>query len=147
VVAGGFSSCALLSDGTARCWGRNHRGQLGDGTRKDRTKTPTPVVGLKNIKTIALGLSHGCAATAKGQVFCWGRNNYGQLGDGSTVERLRPVRVAQLAGVTQLALGFTHSCALTSGGEVMCWGDDRRHQLGRNRKDQRANPRPVFVVP
>lgn len=86
-------SCALLATGTVKCWGSNERGQLGDGTTIDRP-TPVEVVGLNaGALSLSAGGVHTCAVTRTGGAKCWGTNGNGQLGDGTTDRRLRPVDV------------------------------------------------------
>jgi alpha-tubulin suppressor-like RCC1 family protein len=81
--------------------------------------------------TLATGLIHNCAVTRAGGAQCWGANRRGQLGDGTTIDRLTPVPVAGLSsGVVALAAGAMHSCALTEAGGVKCWGDNGYLQLG-----------------
>lgn len=92
VAVGEAHTCAWMTDGTARCWGSNGWGVLGDGTTTDRT-TPTPVAGLVGVVELALGSYHSCARTADGRVRCWGPNNAGQLGDGTSQDRLVPTLV------------------------------------------------------
>jgi len=92
-IAAGYShTCAVRSDGSARCWGYNNRGQLGDNTKIERL-TPVPVSGLSNAVAIAAASYFTCAVRSDGSVRCWGDNAYGQLGDGTTTDRLTPVPV------------------------------------------------------
>ncbi|MCB9557941.1 MAG: hypothetical protein H6707_17645 [Deltaproteobacteria bacterium] len=83
-------SCALLTNGSAKCWGNNYFGELGDGTKTER-HTPIAVPGLSNVKQLALGANHTCALLNDGSIRCWGRNSSGQLGDGTTTLRSTPV--------------------------------------------------------
>ena len=131
IAAGGAHTCALAADGSVLCWGSNLLGQLGDGTTTDRT-TPTPVSGLASgVVSIAVRGPHTCALTAEGSVLCWGFNAEGQLGDGTSTDRLVPTVVPGLvSGTTAVTVGNRHTCALNAAGRVVCWGDDEEGQLG-----------------
>jgi len=124
-------SCLLTTTGDVKCWGSNEFGQLGDGTTTNKKK-PTKVSGLSGVvvRAIAVGASHSCALTTTGNVKCWGKNEYGQLGDGTSKQQKKPVKVSGLNGARELSdiraivLGSFHSCALTTTGGVNCWGLD-----------------------
>ena len=81
-------------------------------------------------RQIVAGGAHSCAILPDTTVKCWGHNAYGQMGDGSAVNRLTPVSVSGLSGVQQLTAGYQHTCAILSTGEVKCWGYNGMGQLG-----------------
>ena len=124
-------TCAVTADHRLLCWGENSYGQLGDGTVQNRT-SPVEVLALAGTAgAVAAGHHHTCALTLAGGVLCWGRNSEGQLGDGSTRQRLAPVAVVGLgSGVVAIGAGFAHTCALLATGGVRCWGNNFHGQIG-----------------
>ncbi len=122
VSVGGEVACALLSGGTAQCWGWNIVGQLGSGTTLD-SATPVTVIGITGATAISVGSSSACALLSGGTVQCWGDNQAGELGDGTTIDSPTPVSVGGLTNATSISVGEEFACALVSGGTVQCWGD------------------------
>ena len=138
-------SCAVLSTGTVRCWGWNTSGQIGDGTTGTRL-TATQVPSLTDVVDVAAGFEHTCALTSTngGEVFCWGRNTEGQVGDGTLVNRPLPVKVQGLSGVKQLRANGNFNCAVLSDDSVKCWGHGTNGQLGNNALVNSTIPVSVF---
>jgi len=141
IAAGGTHTCAVLDTGRAKCWGRNNRGQLGDGGSPGGS-TPAGVQGLSGAATVAAGFEHTCALLTDGRVMCWGHNGYGQLGDGGGSGQFSdvPVRVRKLRGAIAIAAGSFHTCAVLDTGRAKCWGNNSNGQLGDGTTDQRSIP-------
>ncbi len=172
--------CGVTVTDNVYCWGNNSWGNLGDPEVYPRDENNNPVVDgaqvkgnfsarpvavkvmkggvpviLSDIKNVAMGNRHACAVTNGGEVYCWGSNNHGQLGNVPFYEEISPdlnnhqsfVAVKVLKGqqennpseyltrVEYLQLGQDHSCALTVEGEVYCWGDNSTYQLGGDYDD------------
>jgi alpha-tubulin suppressor-like RCC1 family protein len=149
ITVGYESACALLSDGTAKCWGSNDHGQLGDGTTTDSyvPVTVSNLTGAVAIRIIgAYDDPHACALLSDGTAKCWGNNWTGQLGDGTTTNSFVPVAVSGLSGAVAIALGYYHSCALLSDGTAKCWGSNTNGQLGDGTTTQSSTPVVVSGV-
>ena len=142
VAAGGFDSLALTSSGAVYAWGYNADGELGDGNKKN-TDVPVKVKLSAKVTAIAVGgeadgvgsvhpsPGHGLAVTSSGAVYAWGSNADGELGNGTTTNSDKPVKVKKLsAKVTALAAGQLNSLAATSSGAVYAWGGNDFGQLG-----------------
>jgi alpha-tubulin suppressor-like RCC1 family protein len=126
-------SCALLSGGGAACWGSNVFGDLGSGSTAIDSAIPLTVSNLTGATELASGNEHVCALLAGGSASCWGDNEWGQLGDGTSGEpsdARTPMVVMGLTGATELAAGLLHTCARMATGAVECWGLDLDGQLG-----------------
>ena len=131
VASGGSHTCALLSDGTLRCWGANDVGQLGVGATSAPLPTPQVVPSLSALKYVALGANHTCALAAT-TVSCWGANDNGQVGTGtpSPSEPLPVPVTLPFSAVGGLVTGRAHTCARTLSGSFYCWGDNSYGQSG-----------------
>ncbi len=142
-VSGGYSSghsCAVVAGGQVRCWGDNSAGQLGDGSTTAKRSTIFAVPGLTGAAEVVAGSEHSCARLSAGQVRCWGGNDAGQLGNGTTTGSSVPVTVSGLTGVTALSAGPAHTCAVVAGGEVRCWGANFSGQLGNGSTTGSSSP-------
>lgn len=140
VAAGWLQSCALLDNSQVRCWGQNNAGQLG----LDRTTTPVAAADSAPVdlggpaSAISSGRMHTCALLTSGAVKCWGYNNSGQLGLGTTDnvgDDESPAEVTAIdlgAGRTAraIAAGYEHTCAILDNGALRCWGRNSSGQLG-----------------
>ncbi len=140
IAAGEYFSLALKSDGTVWAWGANYNGQLGIGTTVSEQDTPMQTSGLSGIVAVAAGASHGLALKNDGTVWAWGNNSYGQLGDGTTKQRLAPVQVEGLSSIIAIGAGQDHSLAVRSDGTVWAWGYNCSGQIGDNTTTNRLVP-------
>ncbi len=144
IALGGSHTLALRQDGTLWAWGYNGYGQLGDGTTTSNGRVyPGTVPGLSDVTAMAGGSGHTVALRQDGTVWAWGRNDYGQLGDGTDTQRLSPVNVPGLSGVTSLAAGLVHTVALRQDGTVWAWGHNGFGQLGDGTTTRRTSPAQV----
>jgi alpha-tubulin suppressor-like RCC1 family protein len=135
-------TCAIKQDGSLWCWGHNEHGQLGDGTTVD-SPLPVQVTGLggpARIVAVSRVGAFTCASTAT-QILCWGLNDRGQLGDGSTLEHHTPAPVSGLTGSFELRAGAAHACV-----RDYCWGANEFRQLGDGTRVDRTTPVPFGVL-
>jgi Fibronectin type III domain/Regulator of chromosome condensation (RCC1) repeat/Putative Ig domain len=151
IAAGGYQSCSIES-GKAYCWGDNGFGELGDGSTAGSSVPvavdTSGVLAGKTLTQIAAGGGFTCALDTAGAAYCWGLNNWGNLGDGSTTSSGVPVAVdtgGVLAGktLTQIAVGGEHACALDSSGAAYCWGLNSSGELGAGSTADSSVPEAV----
>lgn len=150
-------TCALLEhNGRVLCWGANWKGRLGDNTTTDReyaitVSDSTGAAPLEGVKEIHVGLRTSCATMPDATAWCWGENDRGQLGDGSTVDRHLPVQVlasaeTPLTGIRSVHPAHWHSCAHMENGGAKCWGYQRRGMLGNGIEATSNELYPVDVL-
>lgn len=135
------SSGALMADGTVWTWGDNYYNQLGYNTGGAVVTTPRQIPGLSGITQLALGAEgNGYAVGPAGNVWAWGDNSHGQLGNGTTTSSVTPILVPGLSGITQVAAGPYYALALGSDGSVWAWGDNASGSLGDGTTTDRSIP-------
>lgn len=157
VVAGGAFTCGVTTTDAAFCWGSPSFGKLGTEAPLDTCndnplpaepcmRTPAPVSGGLTFESVSAGFNHACGLTPDGAAYCWGYNHYGQLGDGTTIDRDGPVPV--LGGLTfrMLSGDRYHTCGVTTTGKAYCWGYNADGQLGVGRWSPLTNTAPVAVA-
>jgi hypothetical protein len=147
ITAGDLHACGVTTSGAAYCWGDNSIGQLGAGMMPSATcrltplvlveacPDPVPVAGSLTFTTLSAGRAHTCGILASGEAFCWGHNNWAQLGaagDDSCGQPCSTVPTAVRGGLTfaQISAGQSHTCATTTEGAAYCWGINVLGELG-----------------
>jgi alpha-tubulin suppressor-like RCC1 family protein len=155
-IAGGmFHTCGLTTSGSIYCWGSDYYGQLGNGDYQGDSLVPVPVTaggidGGKSISRLMSGSEHNCVMTANGNVYCWGEDRFGQLGDEETsLESHYPVLV-NTNGISgdksfiYIGGGSSQTCGLTADSAAYCWGSDAYGALGNGGDSQNSHV-PVRV--
>lgn len=130
IAGGGADEMALDSSGTVWVWGNNYSGQAGNDTHGGDILTPQRVPGLSGVVQIASGFGSGFALKSDGTVWAWGDNEFGELGDDTTLNRLNPSQVRGLTGITKIAAVEGVAYAIRADGSVMAWGDNSHGLLG-----------------
>lgn len=146
LVTGGYHALAVASDGNTYAWGLNDVGQVGIGTTTDvdmptRVETPAGVT----FTSVAAGYFHSVAVGSDGNVYAWGWNADGQVGNGSTENVAVPTRVETPAGVTftSVSAGYFHSVEVGSDGNTYAWGSNAAGQIGNGSSSHAPFPTPV----
>ncbi len=148
-IAGGvFHSLAVCNNGTVMSWGYDSNGQLGDGGTNTDKSFPVSVVGLTGITGVAGGYYHSLAVDNSGNVWSWGDDARGQLGDNATLTAYStPVAVTSISGVSAVSAGWYHSIALDNTGKVWGWGYDQVYGAVGDNAALVNQPTPVAVSP
>ena len=148
ISAGESFSCGVTTAAEGYCWGQNSYGQLGIGTRSNLdviTAVPTLVNGSHSWKVISVGQSQACGITNSGEAYCWGRNDYGQVGDGTTEHGTAPTLVSGGHTWQSISAGVSHTCAVTASGDAYCWGSGSNSRLGTGGPSFSGHPTPNLV--
>jgi len=146
IAAGSQHTCAASKQELLFCWGSNGRGELGNGSR-----TPSPVPFLIRLSrrqtfvSVSTGAAHSCALTSDGQVYCWGDNAAGQVGNGGGKSVIIPARLRDTLKFTALSAGGDATCGLRPDGSVSCWGSNAAGQFGGGAPT--GSETPIAVLP
>ena len=146
IAAGAGHTCAVTASGEVHCWGGNTHGELGMGVASAApVATPSRVSGLPGpMMMVAAGRFHSCAVSPQGTVWCWGQNEFGALGDDTSLDRPFPVQPLGLPdAVVALTAGAGGTCAVLRNGEAYCWGNNANGQLGDGTRIHRSRPTRV----
>jgi alpha-tubulin suppressor-like RCC1 family protein len=146
IVAGISHTCALGNDSKAYCWGGGWLGQMGNGSNADQL-TPVAVTSPGGVIFMEISSTgfHTCALANDSHTYCWGMNDNGQLGNGSTANQSTPVQVNSPAGTSfmKISTGRAHTCGLSNDARTWCWGTGDWGALGNGSTASRSNPTEV----
>jgi len=148
VVTGGMHTCASTTAGGLYCWGQNAGGQVGDGSTTNRgAPTVVPQRASSTWKDVGVGDEHTCAISENGSaertIWCWGRNERYQLGNGSTFDSSIPVQVGSATNWSKLAVGPKFACAVDATHALYCWGAGTGNATGPSTADKHT---PTAIV-
>ena len=150
VDVGGDFTCGVTPANEGYCWGRGqHIGVetdstcFGTGLLEPCALEPLHVAPTLNFNTVSSGGSHACAITPAKQAYCWGNNDYGQLGNGKSEAGGNPTRVVGGLAFASISSGGAHTCGIIPDGTTYCWGDDKYGELGNYRELPSTTPIPV----
>jgi alpha-tubulin suppressor-like RCC1 family protein len=136
---GWHHACALATDQKVYCWGYGTNGQLGNNTTADSTSPVAVSLASLNVSKLEAGSNHTCIIDTSSKVYCWGADDYGQLGDNSTTYKPTPVSIYMGGNIPSsytirdITAGWAHTCVVVNENErVYCWGDDTYYQVGTN---------------
>jgi alpha-tubulin suppressor-like RCC1 family protein len=140
---GAAHTCAVKSDGSIFCWGNNSYGQLGNGSFGNNISSPSSDIiyvdafynRLTDIYHFSAGTSHTCAVDNSNQIWCWGNNQYGQLGIGKDYNYYQtyyrfPRQVTSVGKVKGVSVGYSSTCVIKQDNSLWCWGGNAEGQLG-----------------
>jgi hypothetical protein len=142
-------ACAIMTDRTMQCWGSNAQGERGLGTTTPPFAAPyfkSVVPGMTDIDEVALDDQRTCARSLAGDVWCWGINSYGQLGDGTTTRRTSPTHVTLPSPAIDIAVSYRNTCAVLSDHNAYCWGYGASGALGNGLATNATTPSHVTGV-
>lgn len=151
-VTTGGNTCAHNAAGMGWCWGDNTHGQLGDGTTNSAlVPKPMPVTNVRRTGPASFSVppvsgAYTCAIVGTGEVWCWGDNAFGQLGNGTMTDSPSPVQATGITNAVELTMGRWHVCALLATGRVSCWGRNLYGEAGDGTASPRSTPADVGLA-
>jgi alpha-tubulin suppressor-like RCC1 family protein len=146
VSAGYLHTCAISTEKSLYCWGRNIFGEIGDGTSGEDRLSPTKVGSSGAWAEVSAGYNHTCAISTGKSLYCWGINDVGRLGDGTTEERHSPKKIGTSGVWATVSAGNGHTCAISTGKSLYCWGSNNFGQIGDGASgggNDRHSPRKI----
>ena len=146
IAAGASHSAAVGQDGRLYTWGQNNSRQLGDGTSATHRTTPTLITGVPAMVAVVAGQNHTLALASAGEVYAFGYNGSGQIGNGTQAQPTVPLLISSLPQIAGIAAGDNHSLAWTSGGQLYAWGANGTYQLGDGSNTMRTSPTLITAV-
>lgn len=151
IATGAAFACGLTTGGTVFCWGDNSYGEIGIGTTGSGSYLPTyvpvPTTTGQSVLDVVAGQYHVCALITGGKAYCWGKNDRGQLGIGSTTSPVTSPTAITTTTFSQISAGWMHTCGIESTGPqnyIACWGDNTSGQLGIGTVDATAHTTPAI---
>jgi alpha-tubulin suppressor-like RCC1 family protein len=149
ISAGGSHTCGIDAAGKAWCWGSDQFGQIGDGNDGQADEyAPAAVASSLTFRAITAGASHTCGIDATGKAWCWGSDQFGQIGDGDDgqADEYAPVPVSPDLTMRALSAGEGHTCGIDTTGKAWCWGSDQFGQIGDGNDGQANHYAPAAVA-
>jgi alpha-tubulin suppressor-like RCC1 family protein len=142
VSSGILTTCGIRSAHTLWCWGDGTDGLVGNGTTTTTEPTPVQVGTDTDWSSVSVGLSHACAIRNSGTLWCWGNDDFDQLGIGGdgTMNESSPVQIGTDTNWKQVAAGWEHTCGVRTNGLLSCWGDNSSNELGDGTTVSRDTP-------
>ncbi|WP_340598786.1 RCC1 domain-containing protein [Bdellovibrio sp. GT3] len=143
VAVGKNHACGITTDGTLKCWGRNHNGQLGTGTSGASWDKITPFIidGSNRYTDVTAGNNHTCAITVANDLKCWGDSGFGQVGHGFVTSAVAiPTIITSGTKYISVKAGSSHTCAITQSNDMYCWGYNSYNEIGDGTSTQRTSP-------
>ncbi|MAV90582.1 MAG: hypothetical protein CL676_04120 [Bdellovibrionaceae bacterium] len=130
ISVGGSHACGITTSGTLYCWGAGTSGQIGNAQSFEQTSPTQESFGATDWDYVTSGNQHNCAVNLSGDIYCWGANTSGQLGNGTTTTSNSPSLISATGPFDNVFSSYNHTCGVKSNGLLTCWGNNANGQLG-----------------